>query len=190
MSPILVRPVREQLEHDRIIRLLQSKSRRKFDASMNPGAEQNAPVKAGTTLLYPDVLLFSQERGQAAAGGDRGRDRRIGQPPRGAGPVGALCPAAGRILPVCARGHGRRRAPTVRGQPDSRRTKSGAITWSAIRCASPWCTVAARRRSCRALRGGRPRAARPPVELPRVSIGEVRQPGGQARVRGAARKRR
>ena len=64
MSPILVRPVREQLEHDRIIRQLQSKSRRKFDASMNPGAEQNTPVKAGTTLLYPDVLLFSQERGR------------------------------------------------------------------------------------------------------------------------------
>ena len=64
MSPILVRPVREQLEHDRIIRHLQSKSRRKFDATMNPGAEQNAPVKSGTTLLYPDVLLFSQERGR------------------------------------------------------------------------------------------------------------------------------
>jgi hypothetical protein len=64
VSPILVRPVREQLEHDRIIRQLQSKSRRKFDATMNPGAEQNAPVKAGTTLLYPDVLLFSQERGR------------------------------------------------------------------------------------------------------------------------------
>jgi hypothetical protein len=64
VSPILVRPVREQLEHDRIIRHLQSKSRRKFDATMNPGAEQNAPVKSGTTLLYPDVLLFSQERGR------------------------------------------------------------------------------------------------------------------------------
>jgi hypothetical protein len=64
VSPILVRPVREQLEHDRIIRQLQSKSRRKFDASMNPGAEQNVPVKSGTTLLYPDVLLFSQERGR------------------------------------------------------------------------------------------------------------------------------
>ena len=64
MSPILVRPVREQLEHDRIIRQLQSKSRRKFDASMNPGIEQNVPVKSGTNLLYPDVLLFSQERGR------------------------------------------------------------------------------------------------------------------------------
>ena len=43
MSPILVRPVREQLEHDRIIRLLHGKSRRKYDAGINPGAEQNAP---------------------------------------------------------------------------------------------------------------------------------------------------
>ncbi len=64
MSPILVRPVREQLEHDRIIRLLQAKSRRKYDATMNPGAEQNAPVKSGTTAAYPDVLLFSQARGR------------------------------------------------------------------------------------------------------------------------------
>jgi hypothetical protein len=64
VSPILVRPVREQLEHDRIIRLLQTKSRRRFDASMNPGAEQNIPVRAGTNALYPDVLLFSQDRGR------------------------------------------------------------------------------------------------------------------------------
>ncbi len=64
MSPILVRPVREQLEHDRIIRLLQAKSRRKYDATMNPGAEQNAPVKSGSTVVFPDVLLFSQERGR------------------------------------------------------------------------------------------------------------------------------
>ena len=63
MSPILVRPVREQLEHDRIIRLLQTKSKRRFDASINPGAEQNAPVKSGTALLYPDLVLFSLERG-------------------------------------------------------------------------------------------------------------------------------
>src|SRR5205823_5650016 len=36
VSPILVRPVREQLEHDRIIRLLHSKWRRKYEAGMNP----------------------------------------------------------------------------------------------------------------------------------------------------------
>lgn len=64
MSPILVRPVREQLEHDRIIRLLQAKSKRRYDAAMNPGNEQNAPVKVPTGALFPDVLLFSQDRGR------------------------------------------------------------------------------------------------------------------------------
>ncbi len=63
MSPILVRPVREQLEHDRIIRLLHGKARRKWDAGMNPGAEQNAPVGSGPTALYPDLVLHAPERG-------------------------------------------------------------------------------------------------------------------------------
>ena len=63
MSPILVRPVREQLEHDRIIRLLHAKFRRKFEAGMNPGIEQNMPVGAGPTALYPDLVLLSQDRG-------------------------------------------------------------------------------------------------------------------------------
>ena len=73
MSPILVRPVREQLEHDRIIRLLQAKNRRKYDVGINPGNEQNAPVGnvagvggggVGTSPLYPDLVLSSLERGK------------------------------------------------------------------------------------------------------------------------------
>ena len=63
MSPILVRPVREQLEHDRIIRQLQSKFRRRYEVGINPGAEQNAAVGAGTSALYPDLVLSSTERG-------------------------------------------------------------------------------------------------------------------------------
>jgi hypothetical protein len=63
VSPILVRPVREQLEHDRIIRLLQSKHKRKFEAGMNPGAEQTAAVGSGPAAVYPDVVLLSPERG-------------------------------------------------------------------------------------------------------------------------------
>ena len=63
MSPILVRPVREQLEHDRVIRLLHTKFRRKYEAGMNPGVEQNAPVGTGPTALYPDLVLTSQDRG-------------------------------------------------------------------------------------------------------------------------------
>jgi hypothetical protein len=64
VSPILVRPVREQLEHDRIIRLLQVKLRRKFEAGINPGAEQNVPVGSGPTAVYPDLVLTSLERGR------------------------------------------------------------------------------------------------------------------------------
>ena len=63
MSPILVRPVREQLEHDRIIRLLETKSRRRYDVSINPGALQNLALGSGPAAMYPDLLLFSQERG-------------------------------------------------------------------------------------------------------------------------------
>ena len=64
MSPILVRPVREQLEHDRIIRLLQTKCRRKFEVGMNPGSELNAPVANGGAPLYPDLILQSPDRGR------------------------------------------------------------------------------------------------------------------------------
>jgi hypothetical protein len=64
VSPILVRPVREQLEHDRVIRLLQTKFRRRFDVGINPGAEQNSPVGSGITAVYPDVVLVSQDRGR------------------------------------------------------------------------------------------------------------------------------
>ncbi len=64
MSPILVRPVREQLEHDRIIRLLHGKFRRKYEAGMNPGAEQNMPVGALPMALFPDLVLLSQDRGR------------------------------------------------------------------------------------------------------------------------------
>jgi hypothetical protein len=62
LSPILVRPVREQLEHDRLIRLLQTKFRRKHDAGMNPGVEQNAAVGVGPSALYPDLVLYSTDR--------------------------------------------------------------------------------------------------------------------------------
>lgn len=68
MSPILVRPVREQLEHDRIIRLLQAKYKRKFDVAINPGNVQAAPVGAGPAPWYPDLVLSSNERGKKLLG--------------------------------------------------------------------------------------------------------------------------
>jgi hypothetical protein len=66
LSPILVRPVREQLEHDRVIRLLQAKYKRKFDVAINPGNEQTAPVGTGPSPWYPDLVL--QERGRKLVG--------------------------------------------------------------------------------------------------------------------------
>lgn len=66
MSPILVRPVREQLEHDRIIRLLQAKYKRKFDVAINPGNEQNAGV-GGPPPWFPDLVL-QNERGKKLLG--------------------------------------------------------------------------------------------------------------------------
>ena len=57
-----MRPVREQLEHDRVIRLLQAKYKRKFDVAINPGNEQTAPVGPPTSPWYPDLVLQSGER--------------------------------------------------------------------------------------------------------------------------------
>jgi hypothetical protein len=68
VSPILVRPVREQLEHDRLIRLLQTKLRRKFEVAINPGNEQNAPVGVGPAAVFPDLVLLSLERGRRLQG--------------------------------------------------------------------------------------------------------------------------
>lgn len=62
MSPILVRPVREQFEHDRVIRVLQAKYKRKYEVAINPGSEQNAAVGIGDLPMYPDLVLFSQEQ--------------------------------------------------------------------------------------------------------------------------------
>lgn len=58
MSPILTRPVREQLEHDRVIRLLQARYKRKNEVIINPGNEQNESVTVENLVVFPDLLLF------------------------------------------------------------------------------------------------------------------------------------
>lgn len=68
MSPILVRPVREQLEHDRIIRLLQAKLKRKHEVAANAGDEQAAPIRVGPGQMYPDLVLSSQDKGHRLEG--------------------------------------------------------------------------------------------------------------------------
>jgi hypothetical protein len=62
LSPILVRPVREQLEHDRVIRLLQAKYKRKFDVAINQGQAQTVPVGGGPFPWYPDLVLQDTQK--------------------------------------------------------------------------------------------------------------------------------
>jgi hypothetical protein len=68
VSPILVRPVREQLEHDRVIRLLPARYRRRFEVGINPGAEQNTAVGTGLKAIYPDAVLYSPDKARKILG--------------------------------------------------------------------------------------------------------------------------
>ena len=68
LSPILVRPVREQLEHDRVIRLLQAKYKRKFDVAINPGHERSNPVGTVAKSEFPDLVLSSSKAGRKLMG--------------------------------------------------------------------------------------------------------------------------
>jgi hypothetical protein len=68
VSPILVRPVREQLEHDRIIRLLQARLKRRHDVALNIGDEQTAGVRVGVGQMFPDLVLTAPDRGKRLEG--------------------------------------------------------------------------------------------------------------------------
>lgn len=68
MSPILVRPVREQLEHDRVIRLLEARLKRRHDVAINIGAVQVVPVKIGQVQIFPDLVLTTSDRSRKLAG--------------------------------------------------------------------------------------------------------------------------
>jgi len=68
VSPILMRPVREQLEHDRVIRLLVAKYRRRHQVGMNVGSEQTASALLSGIQVYPDLVLTSSEGGHRVEG--------------------------------------------------------------------------------------------------------------------------
>ena len=120
MSPILVRPVREQLEHDRIIRLLQAKFRRRFEAGMNPASSRTSRLAAEASTLYPDLVLVAQERGrrlQAVVEVETGESVNHLEALAQWAHFAKLRAAFHLYVPVR---HGRRRPPAVRRQPDSR----------------------------------------------------------------------
>jgi hypothetical protein len=68
VSPILVRPVREQLEHDRVIRLLMVRLKRKGEVVANIGESQTAPIRVGQVQLFPDLVLTTADRGHKLVG--------------------------------------------------------------------------------------------------------------------------
>jgi hypothetical protein len=63
LSPIFVRPVREQLEHDRLIRFLQAKYKKKqLDVAINVGDERLNPVKIGAGTFFPDLVMMAGKK--------------------------------------------------------------------------------------------------------------------------------
>jgi hypothetical protein len=64
VSPIYVRPAREQIEHDRLIRHLQTKYKKKFsDVIVNiDGQEPQTAVKIGALTLYPDIVMVDGKK--------------------------------------------------------------------------------------------------------------------------------
>ena len=73
---------------------------RKFEALINVGEERHCPRQD----RYRHVLSGpGPSRGEKGGRRHRGRDRRVGQQPRGHGPVGALRQGKSAVPPVCAR---------------------------------------------------------------------------------------
>jgi hypothetical protein len=68
VSPILVRPVREQLEHDRVIRLLQIRLKRRHEVAINIGPDQTVPVKIGPVQIFPDLVLTTSDKAHRLEG--------------------------------------------------------------------------------------------------------------------------
>ena len=54
---ILIRPVREQFEHDRVIRALELALGERIAVEVNVGDERKVPIKTGTGQAYPDLIL-------------------------------------------------------------------------------------------------------------------------------------
>ena len=68
MSPVLVRPIREQIEHDRVIRQLQARWRRKYEVGINVGKDEEVSVRGSGRLLFPDLVLTSTATGRRLHG--------------------------------------------------------------------------------------------------------------------------
>ena len=213
MSPILVRPVREQLEHDRIIRLLQTKFRRQVRGRHQP--RRRADLAGRRRAVAPSSRTWCSRPWSGAAGSRRSSRSK----PANRSTISKRSPQwthfsrlrAAFHLYVPA-GHGGRRAAAGRREPGPRQRDSGAITRSATRSGSRSSTGAAngpararpRRRAggegpSRRRRVPRPRRTppRPRASPPRaarrarrVRLARRRPPGRRSANDGRRRRRR
>ena len=190
VSPILVRPVREQLEHDRVIRLLQVKLKRKHDVvdEYRRGPDGSGAHRPGADFSRPgaDVRRSRQE----ADGDGRGRNRRIGQSPRGDGAVGPPRPGPGAV-PSLRSGRLASTSPGAwRPKTTSTSRRSGATTPSATRPGSRWCTGrrppsrAGPRRPASPPTRSRP-SSRPAAAKSRAAAAPTRKAPGKATAKAA-----
>jgi hypothetical protein len=62
VSPIYIRPAREQAEHDRLTLFLEAKHGKKLDVLINKGDARDYALKIGTGTYFPDLIL--QESGK------------------------------------------------------------------------------------------------------------------------------
>ena len=111
VSPILVRPVREQLEHDRVIRLLLVKLKRKHEVIANIGEDQSTSIKIGQLQIYPGPRAHQRRPGSQADGDSRSRNLGIGQSPGSAVAMGPSRPGARPVSPLRPARLSRHRAP-------------------------------------------------------------------------------
>lgn len=65
MSPIYIRPAREQAEHDRLILFLEAQYGTKLDVLINKGDARDYALKIGPGTFFPDLIL--QQAGKLAA---------------------------------------------------------------------------------------------------------------------------
>ena len=189
MSPILVRPVREQLEHDRVIRLLQVRLKRKGDVVANIGESQTVPVRIGQVQIFPDLVLTTADRGHKLIGTVEVETAESVNHLEAMAQWAHLGRARAPFHLTCRQGRSRSRV----GSPPRTRSTSprcGASTRSAIRPASRWFTAARLRSSAPAASHAAPRRrrpTRPAAELPAVAS---KRPAAAARKAAPAPRRK
>ena len=145
VSPILVRPVREQFEHDRIIRVLQARYKRKFEVAINPGVGAECVGGRRRPAMYPDLVLVQPGRGRKLQGRSKSR-------PPNRSTRSKRWPNGGRSAACARRSISTSRPTTIDtvrrlcAEHRSSPPRSGPITRPSIRCDSRWCIARRTRR--------------------------------------------